>query len=207
MHEFQDRWLIGHQLNTTAGIAYMVTADHKSRNIQELRNCTWHILHTVEPSSPDKEAEEWDWFPSPASIVYPSSREQTMYEALYAHRELNLPMNNVDVPLLELHNGLLMPSIGLGTGGLRSSDVEPTVLAAYSAGYQMLDLAREYGNEHIIGSIIESPQNSITKKDLFLVSKVWPTQLGFYPTMRAVQASLLELRVAYIDLYLLHWPK
>lgn len=47
----------------------------------------------------------------------------------------------------------------------------------------------------------------ITRRDLFLESKVWPTELGYLPTSRAVRSSLQQLRTNYVDLYLLHWPK
>jgi diketogulonate reductase-like aldo/keto reductase len=40
-----------------------------------------------------------------------------------------------------------------------------------------------------------------------LESKVWPTELGFHPTARAVRSSLQQLGTNYVDLYLLHWPR
>ena len=71
----------------------------------------------------------------------------------------------------------------------------------------MLDSAREYNNERIIGDTILELRNShFARRDVFIVSKVWPTQLGVAPTRRAVTTSLRELGTNYVDMYLLHWP-
>jgi diketogulonate reductase-like aldo/keto reductase len=44
------------------------------------------------------------------------------------------------------------------------------------------------------------------RDELFLESKVWPTELGFVPTSEAIETSLGHLNTNYVDLYLLHWP-
>jgi len=72
-----------------------------------------------------------------------------------------------------------------------------------------LDLAREYGNEGTVGDIlVETAQleDGPSREEVFLISKVWPTELGFIPTLDAIDASLNLLKTPYIDMYLLHWP-
>ena len=92
----------------------------------------------------------------------------------------------------------------------------------------MLDLAREYGDEHLLKDILArrtppSPQSVFdalqppratglfpglpsSAADVFRVSKVWPTDLGTGPTAAALERTLHALGSTYIDAYLLHWP-
>ena len=37
--------------------------------------------------------------------------------------------------------------------------------------------------------------------------QVWPTELGFKATEKAILASLNDLETNFIDLYLIHWPE
>lgn len=81
--------------------------------------------------------------------------------------------------------------------------------AALRAGYRLLDLGREYRNEHMVGSIFERFVNDDlfpSREEVFLVSKVWPTDLGFRPTTNALYDSLADLKTNYLDNFLLHWP-
>ena len=55
---------------------------------------------------------------------------------------------------------------------------------------------------------VAKSDESLPKRDeLFLESKVWPTELGFVPTSDAIETSLEHLNTNYIDLYMLHWPE
>jgi len=85
--------------------------------------------------------------------------------------------------------------------------------SAIDLGYRLFDLAREYGNEHLVPEVLSNYQGvlrgagSIKRGDLFLETKVWPTQLGFGPTSHAIADSLHAMKTDYINLYLLHWPQ
>ncbi|KAF9187607.1 hypothetical protein BGZ51_001191 [Haplosporangium sp. Z 767] len=93
-----------------------------------------------------------------------------------------------------------MPSVGLGTYRVRDQDTLDTcILEALRAGYRLIDTASVYKNEVAIGSSLKKilQQNlvpGLTREDVFLTSKL------------AVQESLRNLQVDYIDLYLIHWP-
>lgn len=104
---------------------------------------------------------------------------------------------------------------------------------AITLGYRLFDLAREYGNEHLVPQALqrvnelhteqcrlphaqrthpnachsEVDARPVTRGDLFLQSKVWPTELGFDPTSAAITTSLRLLQSNYIDHYMLHWPE
>ena len=103
-----------------------------------------------------------------------------------------------------------VPQVGLGTGGIYREHTAEVLSEALSMGYRLLDLAREYGNEGITGQVLHrwrQQQQGIHRAEVFIQSKVWPTQLGFLATQRALTASLQELRSTYIDMYMLHWSR
>jgi diketogulonate reductase-like aldo/keto reductase len=121
---------------------------------------------------------------------------------------------------ITMRNAMPIPTLGFGTGGLHNGDLKKLVkYAAVEAGYRTFDLAREYGNERLFADAIEeiaaavaagktSPSSELSgRHNLFIISKVWPTELGVVPTRDAVRFSLHELKSNYIDMYLLHWPR
>ena len=80
---------------------------------------------------------------------------------------------------------------------------------ALRLGYRLFDLAREYKNEADLALLFEKTRGDDTfamRDEVFIISKVWPTDLGFIPTYEALYDSLHQLGVNYIDMYLLHWP-
>lgn len=48
---------------------------------------------------------------------------------------------------------------------------------------------------------------AVYRDDVFVTSKVWPTELGYMETLAAVERSLQQLRTWYLDSYLIHWPE
>ena len=104
-----------------------------------------------------------------------------------------------------LSNGLEIPAIGYGTYKIteRASGVK-VVKDALAAGYRLLDTAAMYRNEQEVGeAVIES---GITRKDIFVTSKVANPDRGYDSTLRAFDHSLCNLQMDYLDLYLIHWP-
>lgn len=104
-----------------------------------------------------------------------------------------------------LRNQVKMPLLGLGTYKSEGQEAYNATLAAIQAGYRLIDTARLYGNEELIGrAIIDS---KINRSELFITTKVWTTDFGYEKTKTAVLDSLKKLQLDYIDLVLLHWPK
>ncbi|KAG0227770.1 hypothetical protein BGX31_006848 [Mortierella sp. GBA43] len=71
--------------------------------------------------------------------------------------------------------------------------------------------AAVYRNEVAIGNSLKQilDQNlvpGLTRQDIFLTSKLAPKDQGYDACFQAVQESLRNLQVDYIDLYLIHWP-
>jgi diketogulonate reductase-like aldo/keto reductase len=104
-----------------------------------------------------------------------------------------------------LHNGVLMPYLGLGTYQAdNDSEVINAVKYALNLGYRHVDTASIYGNEVGVGKgVIES---DVDRSEVFVVSKVWNADQGYESTLKAFDASLERMNLDYLDLYLIHWP-
>lgn len=104
-----------------------------------------------------------------------------------------------------LRNGVEIPCVGFGTW--QTPDGETAVKAVKSAiesGYHHIDAAAVYANESGVGQGIQ--ESGIARKDLFVTSKVWNTDRGYSNTMKAFEKTLSDLKLDYLDLYLIHWP-
>lgn len=104
-----------------------------------------------------------------------------------------------------LANGVKMPKVGYGTYKCTDGSDERIVRMALDAGYRMLDTAAAYGNEEFVGKAVK--ESGIPRKEIFLTSKVWKTNLGYEKTKKSLDESLERLQTDYLDLFLLHWPK
>lgn len=113
---------------------------------------------------------------------------------------------NLQIPSVQLNNGISMPALGLGVyAPEQQQEVGQAVEAALAVGYRLFDAAAIYGNEKEVGEALR--QGGVSRNDLFVTSKVWMDDMGFDSTMRAFEKSLLDLSLDYMDLYLIHWPK
>lgn len=101
-----------------------------------------------------------------------------------------------------LENDMELPFLGYGTYKVHD---EKIILDALESGYRHLDTARRYENEKMIGNAIQN--SGIHRRELFLTSKVWKTDLGYDNTLRSFEASVKDLGVQYLDLFLVHWPQ
>lgn len=109
------------------------------------------------------------------------------------------------IPTVTLNNGLAMPMLGFGTSTLMGATGERCVAEAISVGYRLIDTATIYGNEEAVGAGIK--KNGIDRKELFITSKLWASDMGYESAKKAFQTSLDKLDVAYLDLYLIHRPR
>lgn len=100
-----------------------------------------------------------------------------------------------------LENGVELPFLGYGTYLVQDAEI---LQQAIENGYRHLDTARRYENEAAVGQAIRAC--GLPRRELFLTSKVWKTELGYDKTMASFEASLKDLGVNYLDLFLIHWP-
>ena len=104
-----------------------------------------------------------------------------------------------------LSNGIKIPVIGLGVYKSQVGDeVENAVTWALEAGYRLIDTAKIYGNEEGVGKAIT--EFRLPREELVITTKLWNEDQGYTTTLQAVDASLQQLGLEYIDLYLIHWP-
>lgn len=114
------------------------------------------------------------------------------------------------VPKRTLYTGAQIPAIGLGTFGsdrFSAEAIAGAVKGAASVGYRHFDCAAVYGNEHLVGESLEEIMGSeIRRKDLWITSKLWNDMHSEGDVIPACKKSLVDLRLDYLDLYLIHWP-
>jgi diketogulonate reductase-like aldo/keto reductase len=101
-------------------------------------------------------------------------------------------------------NGATIPAIGLGTWTLRGAAATRLVAGAIEAGYRHIDTAAAYDNEAAVGEGLRA--SGLPRDEIFLTTKVWPTDLAEGDLQRALEASLNRLAVDQVDLALIHWP-
>jgi len=114
------------------------------------------------------------------------------------------------VPKRKLYTGAEMPAIGLGTFGsdrFSGEDIAQAVKGAISVGYRHIDCASVYGNEHLIGEVLQEVMDAgIKREELFISSKLWNDMHGEGDVLIAVAKTLKDLRLDYLDIYYVHWP-
>lgn len=102
-----------------------------------------------------------------------------------------------------LKNGVQMPQEGFGVFQIRDLDeCERVVLDAIGAGYRLIDTAESYGNESAVGKAIA--KSGVNRADLFISTKLWVTNTSYEGAKAAIDRSMENLGVDYLDLYLIH---
>jgi methylglyoxal/glyoxal reductase len=107
---------------------------------------------------------------------------------------------------IRLSNGVEIPRFGLGVyqspPGRITQDV---VKYALKTGYRHIDTAYIYGNESDVGKALHD--SGIHRDEVFIATKLWNTRdVGYDSVLRSCEDSLRRLGLAYVDLYLIHWP-
>lgn len=117
----------------------------------------------------------------------------------------------MSIPMVELFpstNGLQMPQIGLGTWKSDPGVVSNIVQTAIQVGYRSIDCACDYGNEQEVGKGIADgiAAAGISRQDLFVTSKLWNHYHRPEHVRPALEKTLSDLNLNYLDLYLIHFP-
>lgn len=126
-----------------------------------------------------------------------------------------------------LSNGVIMPSIGMGTYPLQGETMVKAAVAATKCGYRAFDTAHAYGNEVSVGAALKEVYrvNGLNRADVFIASKIgeehdhgMPDGKLFYASTpnelkdikgivsKQLNETLKDLQTDYLDLLLIHWP-
>ena len=74
----------------------------------------------------------------------------------------------------------------------------------YETGYRLIDTARAYGTEPAVGKAVKA--SGIPRNELFITTKLWNNSHHPDDVEKALNASLKDLDMDYLDLFLMHWP-
>ena len=109
---------------------------------------------------------------------------------------------------LPFENSDEMPILGLGTWKSAPGDVYDAVKVALEAGYEHVDCAPIYGNEPEVGKALSESFASgvVDREDVWVTSKLWNDCHDPAHVRPALEATLDDLQLDALDLYLVHWP-
>ncbi|RUS19720.1 NADP-dependent oxidoreductase domain-containing protein [Endogone sp. FLAS-F59071] len=119
---------------------------------------------------------------------------------------------------VNLYTGAKIPLVGLGTWLSQPDEARKAVVEALKVGYRHIDCAYIYQNEHEIGQAFS--QSTVPREEIFVTSKFICSSLSPLPVSPqlwnvhhrpefvrgAVEVTLKNLQISYLDLYLIHWP-
>jgi 2,5-diketo-D-gluconate reductase A len=105
-------------------------------------------------------------------------------------------------PIIKLHDGNLMPQLGLGVWQASIEETTKAVTEALRIGYRSIDTAAIYKNEESVGKALKA--SLIPRDELFITTKLWNDDQS--NPGAALKTSLKKLKLDYVDLYLIHWP-
>ena len=104
-----------------------------------------------------------------------------------------------------LNNGVKLPLEGFGVFQVPApAQCEQAVLDAIASGYRLIDTAAAYMNEKAVGEAIK--KSGVPREELFITTKLWVQDASYEAAKKAIQTSLDNLGLSYLDLYLIHQP-
>jgi len=104
----------------------------------------------------------------------------------------------------KIHSGYEIPIMGLGVFQTPPDVTEKVVLKALDIGYRHVDCAKVYQNEGPCGEAMR--RCSLDRSKIFFTTKIPRTEMGYENAKNAISSSLLETKLDYIDLVLIHAP-
>ncbi|KGN36878.1 aldo/keto reductase [Knoellia subterranea] len=113
-----------------------------------------------------------------------------------------MPIN--DIVLTSGSHEIAIPQVGFGVWQVPDAEVDAAVLSALETGYRHIDTAKLYNNEAGVGRALAA--TDVPREDVFVTTKVWPTEFGAQETVDSFNASMDRLGLETLDLFLLHWP-
>lgn len=110
----------------------------------------------------------------------------------------------MNIPEHPLNDGTKLPALGLGTWPMDDAQAEEAVAGALGLGYRLLDTATNYRNESGVGRGVA--RGGVAREEIVVTTKLPGRHHGYEETLASFEESRQRLGLAYVDLYLIHWP-
>lgn len=107
-----------------------------------------------------------------------------------------------------LSNGVEMPPLIQTTNWQNYEQMTALVTEGLRVGFRAFDTARDYGNEHVVGRVMQEclVKAGLKREDVFITTKIGNGQQAQGNIEEQIDISLKNLRTDYVDLWLMHWP-
>ncbi|KAG5475478.1 hypothetical protein LSCM1_03598 [Leishmania martiniquensis] len=124
-----------------------------------------------------------------------------------AYRPLGGPVAAI-THRIAMRDSHTIPQLGFGTYRIPALEATDAVAFALTCGYRHVDCAKAYGNEAAVGAALAEALRTrrVRREELFVTSKLWPTDQHPDHVEAACRTSLAALQLDFLDLYLIHWP-
>ncbi|MBM7516767.1 aldo/keto reductase [Nocardioides nitrophenolicus] len=110
----------------------------------------------------------------------------------------------MSISRIELNDQTSIPQFGLGVWQVPQADTERVVSDALEIGYRHIDTAQMYGNEAGVGAAIA--RSGLAREDLYVTTKLNNNRHEAAAAKDSLRASLDQLGLERVDLFLIHWP-
>lgn len=103
-------------------------------------------------------------------------------------------------------SGDRMPLIGFGCAKIPLEQTPEVIYNAIKVGYRLLDCGSNYHNEKEVGEGIRRAiaDGIVKREELFVITKLWSTYHGKDHVRPALERSLNDLGLDYVDMFLVH---
>ncbi|KAL9596295.1 MAG: hypothetical protein Q9219_005890 [cf. Caloplaca sp. 3 TL-2023] len=130
----------------------------------------------------------------------------SLFAAIGAVSALDYSIDETQQPLTSQPSRI--PPLGFGTWNLEKSNASEAVSAALQAGYRHIDCATIYGNQKEVGKGLKDglKKAGLKRSDIWITSKLWNDHHDPLLVPQALDETLADLDLDYLDLWLMHWP-